>query len=87
MILNRVTKAKLIVDMPCFPLEDHDFFKNFTCESSENNGVATTLHIISNPYFFFLSTKITDLCNPTQVIIEGRTRDPNSNLIVQLYEK
>ena len=87
MILNRVTKAKFIVDMSCFPLEDHGFFKNFIRESFENNDLATTLHIFSNPCFFSPRTKIINLHNPTQVIIAARTRNPNSNLIVELYEK
>lgn len=32
-------------------------------------------------------SKIVNLRNPTQVIIEARSRNPNSNLIIQLYEK
>ena len=52
MILNRVTKAKCIVDMSCFPLEDHGFFKNFIHESSESNDLATTLHIFQTPVSF-----------------------------------
>jgi len=87
MILNRVTKTKFIIDMSCFPLEDHGFFKNCIRESSKNNDLATTLHIFSNPCFFSSRTKIADLHNPTQVIIAARTRNPNSNLIVELYEK
>jgi UDP-glucose 6-dehydrogenase len=87
MILNRVTKAKFIVDMSCFPLENYGFFKNFIRESSENNDLATNLHIFSNPCFFSPRTKIANLHNPTQVIIAARTRNPNSNLIVELYEK
>lgn len=87
MILNGATEAKFIVDMLCFPLEDLALFKNFIHESFHNNNLATSHHIFSNPCFFSPGTIITDLRNSTQVIIAARSKNPNSNLIVELYEK